>query len=345
MSDRNEYDQMNILSDYFQESARMCAAAGAHNLAPMEHWCCPELSRLWITKLLLNSGARVNINTYQLREGMYLGGIKEASQFKATVTHTVIRLLGGRRVLDWCAGWGDRLLGAMSCDDRLLSYYGVDPNPALHSGYLSMLETFLPTTSHPKYHLICEPFESCELPNDAKFDLIFTGPPYFTYERYTDAAGQSISSFPSFVDWMVKFLFASIVRSWRRLEEGGHMALNLQDTAALAAEGLVFTQPTIWFMDYAFPESEYSGVISFSGARVQFARPIWIWRKLAAVQGRSERLASASGSASSSASAGGCGSGGRLLLKHLPDVYAALHTHQRLLDIRLVDLRATSAQQ
>ena len=49
----------------------------------------------------------------------------QASQFKATVAHNIIRMLGGRRVLDPCAGWGDRLLGAMSCDDIIECYVGM----------------------------------------------------------------------------------------------------------------------------------------------------------------------------------------------------------------------------
>ena len=57
------------------------------------------------------------------------------------------------------------------------------------------------------------------------------------------------------------------------------MAINTQDTAVLATQGVLFTQPLLLFMQFAVPDAQYLGIVSFSGAQVRFARPIWIWRK------------------------------------------------------------------
>lgn len=37
----------------------------------------------------------------------------------------IIRMFRARRVLDFCAGWGDRLLGALSCHEDLEGYCGM----------------------------------------------------------------------------------------------------------------------------------------------------------------------------------------------------------------------------
>lgn len=72
--------------------------------------------------------------------------------------------------------------------------------------------------------MICQPFERATLPPDrATFDLIFTGPPYFDYERYGGDSdiGQSVKSFPRLDDWIFNFLFPSVDKAWGMLELGG----------------------------------------------------------------------------------------------------------------------------
>ena len=46
-------------------------------------------------------------------------------------------------VLDQSMGWGDRLLGAMSCLNKCnIRYIGFDPNKALRYGYVDIMKLF-----------------------------------------------------------------------------------------------------------------------------------------------------------------------------------------------------------
>jgi hypothetical protein len=221
--------------------------------------------------------------------------------------------LNGKRVLDFCAGWGDRLIGALSCQEEIQYYYGVDPNPDLFpgkqrnspkktfsyfsifflffsifsqqnnmgKGYSEMVDTFTPSKEvASRFVMICEPFESCKLDEKLSFNLVFTGPPYYDYEKYgRTGTNQSITSFPNANEWMVNFLFASIEKSWNRLEEGGFLALNVNDVRSLVEKNIVYTEPMNLFIQYKLLDAKYEGVISFSGANMPLPRPTWVYSK------------------------------------------------------------------
>ena len=44
------------------------------------------------------------------------------------------------------------------------------------------------------------------------FDFIFTSPPYFNTEIYTDDPTQSSSRYPEFNDWLENFLFKTLTK-------------------------------------------------------------------------------------------------------------------------------------
>ena len=81
-----------------------------------------------------------------------------------------------------------------------------------------MIQYFMPQhVGSGKYKMLCEPFEKCAAYTQGPlFDLVFTGPPYFTYEQYTAAEGQSVQSFPDAVDWAVQFLFVMVMKRYVR---------------------------------------------------------------------------------------------------------------------------------
>ena len=64
------------------------------------------------------------------------------SQFKPTLVVCVVRRLGARRMLDFSAGWGDRLVGAIAAG--LDKYVATDPNVGLRAGHDAIKEAFCP---------------------------------------------------------------------------------------------------------------------------------------------------------------------------------------------------------
>ena len=274
-SEISEYDDMNILSDFFQEPARVRSMAGFSNQTVLSHWRDQKKNILWLKNLVEKRG---DINCYSLREELYaLTKGMEPSTFKATVAKTTIEMLNGKRVLDFCAGWGDRLLGALACQSFLDLYIGVDPNSDLFEGYNAMIERFAPEKKN-NYKMICEPFEEADL-GDQKFNLIFTGPPYFDYELYGTSKKQSVEKFPDLISWTVDFLFFCVKKAWNLLEDGGKLAININDVRSLVAKGKFYTEALHLMIISQLPKARYDGVVCFTGAQYALPRPIWIYTK------------------------------------------------------------------
>jgi len=145
--------------------------------------------------------------------------------------HSQTRLL---RVLDPCAGWGDRMLGAMSLmPDIVESYTGVDPNSALHPGYERLHESL---HADSDVCMVDAPFQdltsvtlSRTLRSRGPFDIVFTSPPYFDRELYSDDARQSFVSGMTLDQWLESFLWPMLWRAVRHLRDGGLLILSIND--------------------------------------------------------------------------------------------------------------------
>jgi hypothetical protein len=120
-----------------------------------------------------------------------------------------------------------------------------------------------------------EPFEEAELDERTdRFELVFTSPPFFDFEVYTDLPGQSVLAYPSLDRWLVFFVFRALDKAWRHLEPLGNMAIHITD---------VFTTKVceawnLW-AQWQLPAAHFQGVIASVGLAEKH-RPIWIWRKL-----------------------------------------------------------------
>ena len=63
-----------------------------------------------------------------------------ASQFRPSAAKTIYDFFNGKNILDFSAGWGDRLCGFLATDAE--SYVGVDPNSDAVSKYCDMIDSF-----------------------------------------------------------------------------------------------------------------------------------------------------------------------------------------------------------
>jgi hypothetical protein len=92
---------------------------------------------------------RWQVTDYSLRLGQY-GRVDGANLFKAHLARALYELcgidaaVGGTgRILDPCAGWGDRLVGALATPG-CRRYLAFDPNPALVPAHGEAIRTLLP---------------------------------------------------------------------------------------------------------------------------------------------------------------------------------------------------------
>ena len=145
------------------------------------------------------------------------------------------------RVLDFCSGFGGRLIGFWT--SQYCSYYiGIDPNPRLIQPYNDLIKWLRSQhTTIPKYITMIPEcaedviykdlkYEDGSTVKDNLFDIVFTSPPYFNLEIYTDEPTQSCIRYPTIEKWRDLFLFATIKKVIKVLKPGGVLAINIKDS-------------------------------------------------------------------------------------------------------------------
>lgn len=125
----------------------------------------------------------------------------------------------GDLVLDPCAGYGGRVTGTLAAGRR---YVGVDPHPEARTAFNDL------KASIGDFVFYNSPFESIDL-GGLQADLVFTSPPYFSKERYSDSTDQSWVSYPTWTGWLKGFLKPFIEKSWCHLKPGGYFLVNTKN--------------------------------------------------------------------------------------------------------------------
>jgi len=162
-------------------------------------------------------------------------GYKIATNFMPGYAKAIYEYFGAEMVLDPCSGWGDRMTGAAS-SPMVKNYVCFDPNKALRPGYADTMQLFghsvirLDDTSmyfDNGFRVNSLPFEvGCKsLLKDESFDLVFTSPPFFDYEMYSD-------NNPKYRDWINDFYKPLFIESCRCVKRGKHVAIHIGDTSA-----------------------------------------------------------------------------------------------------------------
>jgi len=276
VNEYSDYYNYNIISDYFNEECRMKCKRYDTDLSPYDYWI---TNRDNIIKHAQQKYKKTD--KHSLRESIY-ELTHECTSFRPTLIVSIIKLFDAKKILDFSAGWGDRLIGAISQD---VEYFGVDPNPCLHPNYQKIIDMFANNNNNNKYTLIESGFETVKLPPKRTYDLIFTSPPYFTLEQYVPSESaeydkQSITKFDNIESWLNNFLYVCIDKGWDKLEVNGHLVIvinNIRDHPN-------FIKKMIIRMSDKYKENiKYLGLISYT-ERNKFGfkspQPMWIWEKL-----------------------------------------------------------------
>jgi len=262
----NDNLELNSLTDYFTEPCRI-QCTFKKNISPLEYW---NKNKPGILASLKKK--HLKINNFNLREEMYLRN-KPCNNFRISVCLEVLKLFKPKKWLDISAGWGDRLLTALLYDPLEL-YCGVDPNPCLHPYYQEMIKTFNSTqkkeTKQREFILIQDGFETANLPN-TKFDLVFSSPPFFDLEIYSNANSDSLIKYQGNGEegWFNGFLMPSLYKAQEHLEIGGYLVLYMGE-----AQGTAYIPKMIELMD---ARMKNVGMFYYTdGAKI---REFFCWRK------------------------------------------------------------------
>lgn len=167
-----------------------------------------------------------NISLAGIRKTLgFAQGAQKVSSFRPTAAKAIYWLLGAETVLDFSAGFGGRLLGAMSLK-AVSQYVGVDPSTPTVNGLRDMIREY---QWGNRAEIIHAPFEDVKLQN--RFDLAFSSPPYFNTEEYSDDPQQSFRRYDTRFLWRNRFLRPTIEKCFRLVKSGGKFAINVANVS------------------------------------------------------------------------------------------------------------------
>jgi len=202
-------------------------------------------------------------------------------------------------------------LAGFYCGETTKSYVGIDPNTLNHPNYKRQVEFYKENQTffeEPKeVEFICEPAEDVDYSKyENYFDTIFTSPPYFNVEKYSDEDTQSYIRYKDIDSWNKNFLHKTIEKIIPTLKKDGILAINIAD---------VYDAKNKTYFDICNPMNdfiksqglEYYGCIGMEMTKrfnsggagnakseyfsedlkdktketenIAFGEPIWIWKK------------------------------------------------------------------
>jgi hypothetical protein len=233
-----------------------------------------------------------------------------ASQFRPSVAKAFYDMFKSDYVLDFSAGWGDRLAGFYACGKK---YIGIDPNTNNHLSYIHQKQfyTFHRTffEHYKEAEFYCEPAEDFDFSRfENYFDTVFTSPPYFNTEKYSDEDTQSYKRYRTIEEWNKNFLHKTIENIIPSMKKYGILAINIADVYSapdkgyvditnamndfIASKGLTYEGCIGMQMTKRFNSAGAGNAVSeyYSDSLKEianqakdkdsvFCEPIWIWKK------------------------------------------------------------------
>jgi 16S rRNA G966 N2-methylase RsmD len=144
----------------------------------------------------------------EIRRGIYFcTSMPKSTMFRPTLSRMISHKYANNGVvLDPCAGWGGRMLGAISLGCRYIAF---EPNTKTYNNLLNMLKFLDMSHMVTLYNDVAENIDCYDIP---KVDLILTSPPYFNLEIYSDEKTQSVKKDDSYETWVNNFLKPVIVK-------------------------------------------------------------------------------------------------------------------------------------
>ncbi len=160
----------------------------------------------------------------------------------------------GKIFYDPCAGWGGRMLAAHALK---MKYRAIDANKTLVNELNTMAKFFdidavvIHGDSSDK---------NCvdTLLQGEKADIVFTSPPYFDEEIYSQDSQQSIIRHPTKEDWYSTFMVRLITNAKEHLSENGVFMLNVDKNFKI--DHIRAKHPTLRFNDFDVRSDYVKGV-------------------------------------------------------------------------------------
>lgn len=137
-----------------------------------------------------------------------------------TMRPSVARYIFGKykakKILDPCAGWGSRLVAAMSLPET--TYIGIDTNIDLLPYYTFLINKL---QAQDRTNMIWNDASQVDF-SLIKYDFVFTSPPYYNLEKYNH-----MPDYPTREEFNQRFWFPLLKKLVKNIAKGGIIALNI----------------------------------------------------------------------------------------------------------------------
>lgn len=273
----------NISSDYFQQYNRM-KCAHAHFPSPVEVWCDDKYLHHVTGGIFTLKYECLNMS--KLRSLIALR-CYIASQFRPAVAKSIYEVFNSVDVLDFSAGWGDRLAGFYASDCGH-SYIGIDPNIDVYNTYYKQVNLYKHLTDEKLVKFINKPAEDVKLESNI-VDTVFTSPPYFNTEKYSTDNTQSCVRYNTDDKWLKGFMYPTLNMCWDALKTNGHLIINISDVKTNGKIHKISDAINYYIQDVLGGKYEMGFGMKMSARPNCYAsnasideilcEPVWVWKK------------------------------------------------------------------
>ena len=185
-----------------------------------------ELIKKCINWCISYQNGKWSINRVRQLAKVYLSK-QSVSNFRPTVAKALYNKYGNRgKIFDPCGGWGGRLFGFLGSE--CIEYVCCEPSSKTYQGLLEIKELY--SYINKKVTILNLPQEDYQV-HSRYFDMVFTSPPYFDTERYSEEETQSYKRYPTVDKWVKIFLVSLIRNAYISLKPGGVFILNIANTS------------------------------------------------------------------------------------------------------------------
>ena len=235
------------------------------------------------------------ISLHTLREGLYSQkNVPECANESPCFLKMLFKMLvpdvSHCKIFDAAAGWGDKLLAAMSLGCE--RYVGIDPNLNSQVGFHEMVTMFGVNTTTPsspvdfhRYSVLPLAMPDCGIPAEpGTFDIGFISPPSYNSEVYSNDAGQSINMFSDKTLWLNKFLIPTINKTIEMIKPNGFLIIQ----SILIGEFFEYISGCLNVSNKQSTKNAFGndytmlfvGPIAVTDSSSFRYKPMWIWKKI-----------------------------------------------------------------
>lgn len=213
--------ELNYLTDYFTLEERV-KANFINNPSPIDYY---NKHKKDIEEYLKSKDIHEikTLDDYYTFDKYMFDNVRFTNNFRISIILRVLDIFKPKKWLDISAGWGDRLISAILYP-TVKCYNSTDPNLSLHKHYLDIIKFFNVSKKH--YQIKKKGFEDLRLKDDY-YDLVFSSPPFFDMETYSNNKNDSLIKYPSELKWYNDFLIVSLLKSFKALKNNHFLVLNI----------------------------------------------------------------------------------------------------------------------